>query len=216
MDGIRIGVQKGGCNGLEYTISYATDKNREKDDVIIIQHGVNVVVDNRALFYILGTTIDFKEDDLRSGFVFDNPNVKSTCGCEQSFSAFSFGTISDTFLIHSVFCFVLFSVFALFCFFFLFNKFFLVQSQENTKLLLLQVPKCKKKKTKKNMHIHIYSKRDKSNSYSKPFQKKMHEQKKKNLMYGRLNNKFKRKCLQLCDQNKKKKEINFFAIIIPF
>lgn len=84
IDGIRIGVRTGGCNGLEYTINYNTE--HKNDDVVIHQHGVKVVLENRALFYMLGTTVDYKEDDLRAGFTFDNPNVKSKCGCEQSFS----------------------------------------------------------------------------------------------------------------------------------
>mmetsp|Transcript_79006 Transcript_79006/g.96594 ORF Transcript_79006/g.96594 Transcript_79006/m.96594 type:complete len:147 (+) Transcript_79006:49-489(+) len=86
-DGIRIGVKKGGCNGLEYTMDYNTPNINDKmDDLIINEYDVKVVLENRALFYMMGSTIDFKSDDLRSGFTFDNPNVTSQCGCENSFS----------------------------------------------------------------------------------------------------------------------------------
>mmetsp|Transcript_36899 Transcript_36899/g.59105 ORF Transcript_36899/g.59105 Transcript_36899/m.59105 type:complete len:142 (+) Transcript_36899:849-1274(+) len=86
IDGVRLGVQKGGCNGLEYTMNYNDPSHAKSDDLAVEQHGVKLIVENRALFYMVGTTIDYKEDDLRAGFVFDNPNVAAKCGCEMSFS----------------------------------------------------------------------------------------------------------------------------------
>eukprot|EP00483_Globobulimina_turgida_P002514 UN02518 len=86
VDGVRLGINKGGCNGLEYSINYAKPQDKKSDDLEVEQHGVKVVVENHALFYMIGTTIDYKEDDLRAGFVFDNPNVAAKCGCEMSFS----------------------------------------------------------------------------------------------------------------------------------
>ena len=67
-------------------MNYSTEENKKSDDMEVEQHGVKVIVENRALFYCVGTTIDYKEDDLRAGFVFDNPNVAAKCGCEMSFS----------------------------------------------------------------------------------------------------------------------------------
>src|SRR5690606_23871104 len=79
-DGIRIGVKKGGCNGMEYEINYSKPSKNEIGDIQLNQHDVKIIVENRALLYMIGTTIDYKENDLQAGFVFNNPNVTAECG----------------------------------------------------------------------------------------------------------------------------------------
>lgn len=80
--GLRIGVKKGGCAGMEYTMGWA-DKV-EKLDEVVEQDGARILIDPSAILYLLGTTMDYKTDKLSSGFVFDNPNQQSACGCGES------------------------------------------------------------------------------------------------------------------------------------
>lgn len=80
--GLKVGVKKGGCAGMEYTMSWA-DKIDPRDEVIE-QDGAVVLIDPGALMYLLGTEMDFKTDKLASQFVFNNPNQKSACGCGES------------------------------------------------------------------------------------------------------------------------------------
>ena len=83
--GLRIGTRTSGCSGLEYVVDYA-DEIRELDEVFECR-GVKVVVDRGSLPYLNGTTVDFvRVDALNEGFEFDNPNVKNTCGCGESFT----------------------------------------------------------------------------------------------------------------------------------
>ena len=82
--GIRVGVKKGGCSGLAYTIEYA-DEIQKFDDVID-DKGVKVLIDPKAVMYLIGTTMDFVEEKMKSGFVFKNPNEKGKCGCGESFA----------------------------------------------------------------------------------------------------------------------------------
>lgn len=82
--GIKIGVKKGGCAGMEYTITWADSVG--KFDEVIEDKGAKVIVDPAAVLYLLGTEMDWKVDKLASQFVFKNPNQKSACGCGESVS----------------------------------------------------------------------------------------------------------------------------------
>jgi len=80
--GIRVGVKKGGCAGMEYTIGMVTEPNA-KDD-LIERDGAKVWVEPAAVLYLLGTQMDFEVTTLRTGFTFNNPNQTSACGCGES------------------------------------------------------------------------------------------------------------------------------------
>lgn len=79
---LRIGLKKGGCAGMEYAMSWAD--GAAKLDEVVEDNGVRVLVDAGAVLYLLGTTMDYHEDKLSSGFVFNNPNQTSACGCGES------------------------------------------------------------------------------------------------------------------------------------
>ena len=80
--GIRIGIKKGGCAGMEYTIDMVTEPNA-KDD-LIERDGAKVWIEPSAVLYLLGTELGFETTTLRSGFIFTNPNQTSACGCGES------------------------------------------------------------------------------------------------------------------------------------
>ncbi|HEX5932785.1 MAG TPA: Fe-S cluster assembly scaffold SufA [Pseudorhizobium sp.] len=80
--GLRVGIKKGGCAGMEYTVDLVTEP-KAKDD--LVEHaGAKVWVDPSAALYLLGTQMDFEITKMRSGFVFVNPNQTSACGCGES------------------------------------------------------------------------------------------------------------------------------------
>ena len=80
--GLRIGVKKGGCAGMEYTFEIARAVN--KGDEVVTDKDATVVVDAKAVMFLLGTELDFKTDRFSSTFVFNNPNQVSACGCGES------------------------------------------------------------------------------------------------------------------------------------
>ncbi len=80
--GLRVGIKKGGCAGMEYTVDLATEAN-SKDD-LVEKDGAQVYVAPEAVLFLLGTQMDFETTTLRSGFVFNNPNQTSACGCGES------------------------------------------------------------------------------------------------------------------------------------
>jgi iron-sulfur cluster assembly protein len=83
--GLRIAVIGGGCSGFQYQMSL--DKQPAADDQVIEQDGLRVFVDTRSMLYLNGTTIDYVDGLSGSGFKFDNPNARGTCGCGESFYA---------------------------------------------------------------------------------------------------------------------------------
>lgn len=83
--GVRIGLRTRGCNGMAYTLTYA-DEASKYDEKVVIDDAANVYIDPRALMHIIGTKMDFVDNELVSEFVFENPNAKGTCGCGESFN----------------------------------------------------------------------------------------------------------------------------------
>lgn len=83
--GIRVSVVDGGCSGLQYAMKL--EKERQPGDHVVLGDGFQLFVDDESLSYLNGTEIDYLETPHGAGFKFTNPNVKSSCGCGESFQA---------------------------------------------------------------------------------------------------------------------------------
>ena len=81
--GLRVSVKSGGCAGMSYVMEYAKELNPH--DEVIEDKGVKVFIDPAAVMYLIGTEMDYKEEELSSSFVFNNPNETERCGCGESF-----------------------------------------------------------------------------------------------------------------------------------
>ncbi len=81
---LRVGVKGGGCSGFSYILDLT--ENQKDTDEEWDQHGIKVICDPKSLLYLNGTTVDFKDEIMGRGFVFNNPNATSSCGCGSSFS----------------------------------------------------------------------------------------------------------------------------------
>ena len=81
--GVRVSVKSGGCAGMSYVMEYA--KEAKPNDEIIEDKGVKVLIDPKAIMYLLGTEMDYKKEEFSSTFVFKNPNETERCGCGESF-----------------------------------------------------------------------------------------------------------------------------------
>jgi len=80
--GLRIGIKKGGCAGMEYTMEYVN--NTDPNDEVVDQDGARILIAPMAQMFLFGTEIDYKTSMLESGFKFNNPNVEDACGCGES------------------------------------------------------------------------------------------------------------------------------------
>ncbi len=80
--GLRIGIKKGGCAGMEYTMEYASEQQQHEE--VVEDKDVKILIEPKAILFLLGTEMDYRTEKLSSGFVFNNPNATSACGCGES------------------------------------------------------------------------------------------------------------------------------------
>ena len=80
--GVKIGVKNGGCAGMEYTMDYATEAGPL--DEVVEENGIRILIDPKAILFLIGTQIDFVTEKLSQRFVFNNPNQTDACGCGES------------------------------------------------------------------------------------------------------------------------------------
>ncbi len=81
--GVKLSTPRRGCSGLAYSVDYVTEANAF--DEKIVTPGGTFYIDGASVLYLVGSTMDWREDDFTAGFVFNNPNAKKTCGCGSSF-----------------------------------------------------------------------------------------------------------------------------------
>ena len=81
--GVRVGVKSGGCAGMSYIMEYANDDKPNEE--IVEDKGIKVLIDPKAVMYLLGTEMDYKKEKFSSQFIFKNPNETERCGCGESF-----------------------------------------------------------------------------------------------------------------------------------
>ena len=82
--GVKLSTPRRGCSGLAYSVDYVSDENRF--DEKIVTSGGTFYVDGASVLYLVGSIMDWREDDFAAGFVFENPNAKGACGCGESFT----------------------------------------------------------------------------------------------------------------------------------
>ena len=82
--GVKLSTPRRGCSGLAYSVDYVSEENRF--DEKIATSGGTFYVDGASILYLIGSTMDWREDDFAAGFTFDNPNAKGACGCGESFT----------------------------------------------------------------------------------------------------------------------------------
>lgn len=82
-EGIKLGVKTSGCSGMAYTLEFVDVI--DPDDLVFEEHGVKIFVDTKSHIYLDGTQLDYTKEGLQEGFKFENPNVKESCGCGESF-----------------------------------------------------------------------------------------------------------------------------------
>ena len=78
-------MRRRGCNGYSYVMNYTDGHDIGKLDEVVEEHEVRVIVESKALMFLIGTKMDYVDDEVRAEFVFNNPNSKGECGCGESF-----------------------------------------------------------------------------------------------------------------------------------
>ena len=83
--GVKVSVRRRGCSGYSYVMDYTQQKDVDRLDEVVEEKGVRVVIDKKAVMFVVGTQMDYVDNEIKSEFVFNNPNEKGKCGCGESF-----------------------------------------------------------------------------------------------------------------------------------